>query len=74
MSIMRWGLLWYEEEGALEDRVRNAALRYKEKHGKRPDTCYVYSKDASEDIIVDGCRVIGNPSILENHFWIGVAG
>jgi len=74
---MRWGLLWYEAGGTVEERVRNAALRYREKYGDPPNTCFVRSRTLAEihegSMDVDGCRVIENPSILENHFWIGVA-
>ena len=73
MAVMPWGLLWYEAEGALEDKVRNAARRYKEKHGKAPTVCYVHPSLCSEKAEVDGCVVLSHPSVLKDHLWIGVA-
>lgn len=70
---MPWGLLWYDAEGTLEERVNRAARRYREKHGEAPTICYIHPSLYVEGLNVNGCRVVGHPSVLKDHLWIGVA-
>ena len=74
MSIMPWGLLWYEADGAMVDRVSHAAERYVDKHGALPNCCFVHPADYEEDAEIEGIRVIRHSSVLKNHFWIGENG
>ena len=70
MSIA-WGLLWYDAEGTLEEKVCRAAERYTEKHGAIPDTCFVHPSELNGSVEVDDCKVIAHQSVLKNHLWIG---
>lgn len=74
MAALNWGLLWYEAEGSIEDRVRHAAARYIEKHDEPPNVCFVHAADFgdNESMKVDGCMVYSEPAMLKNHLWIGV--
>jgi hypothetical protein len=81
---MEVGLLWYDSDPkrGLEDKIGQAAQRYREKYGRWPNTCYVHPQ------IVDGggnhqvhvanrsrdeIRVLPAPNVLLHHFWLGVA-
>jgi len=74
MSVMKWGLLWYEKDGTLEEKVGHAMARYVEKYDTEPNTCYVHPEEVEGDkVVLDGCRVLANPTVLRHHFWIGEA-
>ena len=68
---IEWGLLWLDSEGTLEERVRRAATRYKEKYGRTPDACFVPSDLLDEGVVIDNVHVAGNPTVLKDHLWIG---
>ena len=70
MSIA-WGLLWYDEDGSLDDKVRRALERYQEKYGSVPDTCFVHPSETDAVLMVDECKVIAHPTVLKHHLWIG---
>jgi len=40
---MKTGLLWYDDnpDTTLEDKIRKAATRYRQKFGQTPNVCYV---------------------------------
>lgn len=73
MSVMAWGMLWYDGDPkrSMEEKVELAAARYQEKYGEWPNTCFV--KDDLGELMVKGCKVIGNSSVLRNHLWLGVS-
>ena len=84
---MEIGLLWYDNDSrlGLEEKVGRAAMRYREKFGCWPNTCFVNSKT------IDGCtqqdlyiphqkqereaiiRVISAQNVLAHHFWLGIS-
>ncbi len=73
------GLLWFDNDPqrGLSAKVQDAALRYQEKFGVAPDTCYVNRAavgDAEMVVPVRGLnlRVIPSGRILAHHFWVGV--
>jgi len=70
MSI-KWGLLWYDEEGTLEEKVRRAMERYQEKFGVVPNACFVHPSEVDGAVTIDECRVVANPTVLKHHLWIG---
>jgi hypothetical protein len=73
VSVMAWGLLWYDPEGTLEERVGRGAFRYKKKYGHAPNTCYAYPQSVKEEEpVMAGCKVLFSPVILKDHLWIGV--
>lgn len=73
---MRVGLLWFDDDPKKEVslKVQEAAERYLEKFGQRPNLCYVNPStrpQATEGIHLDSLRVLPNPLILPDHFWVG---
>jgi len=78
---MRVGWLWFDNDPGrtVEEKVRRAAERYREKFGRTPDTCYVHPQAiAGEEPsltlhVKDGpVRVVSARHILPHHFWLGV--
>jgi hypothetical protein len=75
------GLLWYDGDPKrpLEDKIGQAARRYREKYGRWPNTCYVHPKavngQAGEELrpldASAAIRVLSAPNILLHHFWLG---
>ncbi len=71
---MRIGLLWYDNDPkkALEQRVREAMERYREKFGRAPNTCYIHPADLNgRTLALEGVRVLAASNILRNHVWVG---
>lgn len=78
---MRVGWLWFDNDSrrTVEEKVRRAAEQYREKFGRRPDTCYVHPQAISEEgqsltcSFEDGAvRVVAARHILLHHFWLGI--
>lgn len=81
---MQVGLLWYDSDPGrtLADKIDQAARRYSEKFGRRPNRCLVHpsalddvgpgtpscSLHDSEDTI----QLVAAPNILLHHFWLGI--
>jgi hypothetical protein len=45
--------------------------------GRRPNRCYVnlaWSPPDGKRLPLDGIKVLTSPSILPDHFWVGVGG
>jgi len=71
---MQVGLLWYDDDPSrdLAQKVGQAARRYRQKFGRRPNICYVHPSLVDGKVRrVDGVRVAPLPSILQHHFWVG---
>jgi hypothetical protein len=82
---MDFGLLWYDDDShrALEDKVGQAAKRYREKFGHWPNTCFVHPKavtgqtDGDLQVVLrsekpqDKIRLVSAPNILLHHYWLG---
>lgn len=85
---MRMGLLWFDDDSKKEValKIQEAAERYFEKFGQRPDLCYVNPATLplpTEGVHLDpsdgehpqdvnhGLRVLPSPLILPGHFWVG---
>lgn len=75
---MEVGLLWYDDSKAdFAAKVEDAAERYEEKFGRRPNRCYVNLASLpgqGKGFSLDGIKVVTRPSILPNHFWVGMEG
>jgi len=71
---MRTGLLWYDDSDTdLGAKVLDAAERYEEKFGDRPNRCYVHPDCLEEEKLqVNGIVVLPSKSVLPNHFWVGL--
>ena len=82
---MEIGLLWYDGDPKrpLEDKIGQAAERYREKYGRWPNTCYVHPQAVGQrgggDVSLDNgsrnpnamIRVLSAPNILLHHLWLG---
>lgn len=81
---MQVGLMWYDDDPkrAVEEKIRQAAERYREKHGRWPNTCYVHAEGGSahvEDpggacdprVLEGGIRLVRATNILRHHYWLG---
>ena len=82
---MEIGLLWYDGDPKrpLEDKIGQAAERYREKYGRWPNTCYVHPRAVHERGADElslayrsrrpkaMIRVLSAPNILLHHFWVG---
>ncbi|MEW5868102.1 MAG: hypothetical protein AB1894_02420 [Chloroflexota bacterium] len=86
---MNVGMLWFDNDpkSGLTTKVARAAAYYRNKYGKTPTLCFVHpsmltkgSAATAEPIIeeksmvTEGMEIRSNPSVLPNHFWIGVNG
>ncbi len=65
-----WGMLWYDAEGEIEDRVRRAARYLLDKYGVSAGKCFVNPKTTQLDQ-VSGVRILQTVRVQPNHFWIG---
>jgi hypothetical protein len=78
---MKIGLLWFDDdsERVIEEKVEQAARRYREKFGHAANTCYVNpislqgNGDLGDEFLCGSVKVILAPKILPHHFWLGVA-
>lgn len=66
---MKTGMLWFDNQGAIEERIRRAAAYYRRKYGIMPNICFV---DRSQHTVdqVDGITIRPDQHILKNHYWI----
>lgn len=79
---MDFGLLWYDGDPRrpLEEKIERAAQRYREKFGRRPNTCFVHPRlvhghSGEKPQLADPpatIRVVSAPNVLLHHFWVGV--
>jgi len=75
------GLLWYDGDPKrpLEDKIGQAARRYRDKYGRWPNTCYVHPQavngQAGKELrplnTRTTIRLLAAPNILLHHFWLG---
>jgi hypothetical protein len=71
---MREGMLWFDNDPRrdLAQKVGRAAAHYRNKFGRRPNTCYVHPSELSKGARkIDGVHVAALPSVLRHHFWVG---
>jgi len=75
---MEIGLLWYDDSKAdFAAKVEEAAQRHEDKFGRRPNTCYVNPASLpgeGKQLRLNGIKVLTKPSVLPDHFWVGVQG
>jgi len=82
---MKVGWMWFDSDPqkTFEEKVQQAASRYREKFGRPPTVCYVNNgQDFGElsravngqrELRCGPVRIIGAHNILPHHFWLGVA-
>jgi len=71
---MRVGLLWFDDDPKKEvsRKAKEAAERYWEKFGRRPNLCYVSLGTLPiEGLHLDSLRLLPSPLVLPDHFWVG---
>ncbi len=70
---METGLLWHDSgSGDLAWKLAQAAKRYQDRFGHKPNVCYVNPALLPEgDRNVNGILVRSSPRVLRNHFWLG---
>jgi hypothetical protein len=73
---MHEGLLWFDADPkrALNEKIAQAADRYRHKFGRKPNLCYVNPMmlPGSEPAECNGVRLVPAPNVLKHHFWIGI--
>ena len=70
---MKSGLLWYDaSSNPIERKIADAAKRYYEKFGVRPNTVFVNDKDFRADAEIPQMHVAAKRTILPNHVWVGL--
>jgi hypothetical protein len=71
---MKSGLLWYDASKVdITAKIQQAAQRYQQKFGVKPDTCFVNPKDLAGEVNVQNIAVKPKATILPNHIWLGVS-
>jgi len=74
---MREGLLWYDPDGKLQDRIRRASRKHLAKYGRWPNTCQVHPSELTgtdeAQVQVDGAlvRVLPSKTVSRCYYWIG---
>ena len=70
---MNVGLLWYDASPSrdLREKIALAAVRYCQRFGEPPDTCFVHRSAVEKDFNVGAVQVKPSPTVLLHHFWIG---
>ncbi len=75
---MEIGLLWYDDtQVEFAAKVQQVVQRYEEKFGKAPNRCYVNPASMPGEVkkfSLNGIRILTSPTILPDHFWVGVEG
>ena len=71
---MKSGLLWYDaSSNPIEHKIADAAKRYYEKFGIKPNTCFVNDKDFTPAAALAPLKIAPMRTILPNHVWVGVS-
>jgi hypothetical protein len=71
---MKSGLLWYDaSSNPIERKIADAAKRYYDKFGIKPDTCFVNEKDLTPGAALAQIKITPKRTILPNHVWVGLA-
>jgi hypothetical protein len=77
---MREGLLWFDDDPRrqIEEKVAQAATRYRQKFGIAPDICYVNEQAlnrtegrAIKHLSIGGLSVQPLSTVRPHHFWVG---
>jgi hypothetical protein len=75
-QAMKVGMLWYDSDPSrgMEEKVELAAAYYREKYGRRPNLCLIHPDTAGDSEFSSHgmIEVRLNPSVLQDHFWMGM--
>ena len=73
---MHEGLLWFDADPkrALNEKIAQAADRYRHKFGRKPNLCYInpVMLPGSQPAECNGVRLVPSRIVLKHHFWIGI--
>lgn len=73
---MKTGMLWFDNDPKtdLGTKVKQAALYYQKKYGKKPDLCFVHPSmlKGTPTYQQNGIEIKTNRSVLPHHLWIGL--
>ena len=70
---MKSGLLWYDASTQdMAAKILQAAARYQQKFGVKPDTCFVNPRDVPQEGQVQGIQIKSKTTIMPNYIWLGV--
>lgn len=70
---MQEGLLWFDTNGQLAEKIDRAAGRYQSRFGCRPTLCYINAADFDgQPETINGIRLRPALNIQPHHLWIGV--
>ncbi|MBI4675592.1 MAG: hypothetical protein HY741_28440 [Chloroflexi bacterium] len=70
---MKSGLLWYDASANdITAKIMQAATRYQQKFGVKPDTCFVNPHDVPQVEKVQGIQIKSKATIMPNHLWLGI--
>jgi len=73
---MKIGMLWFDadREAALGKRIERAVSYYQNKYGSLPNVCVCHPTTSSDGKTrhVAGVRLEESPSVLPDHFWLGI--
>lgn len=73
---MREGLLWFDDDPRrrMDEKVRQAAARFRQKFGVAPDVCYVSEQAIDRaEMRIDDVQVLPMSTVRPHHFWVGRA-
>jgi hypothetical protein len=65
-----WGMLWYDPEGEIEERVRRAKRYLLDKYDIVAGKCFVNPKTTDLDRVA-GVLILRTVMVQPNYFWIG---
>ena len=70
---MHEGLLWFDADPkrALNEKIAQAADRYRHKFGRKPNLCYI-NPMLPAPAEYNGVRLVPSRNVLKHHFWIGI--
>jgi hypothetical protein len=80
---MNIGMLWFDNDPkvGLDLKIKRAASYYRHKYGAAPTLCFVHPSmvgngngNTKKGLVTAGVEVKTTPTVLPNHFWIGVNG
>ena len=71
---MKVGLLWSDDnKKPLADIIAAASLRYRQRFGCAPNTCYVHPTQLPDgEYTVNGVAIRSSARVLRSHFWMGI--
>jgi len=71
---MKTGMLWFDNSTrSIKEKVEEAAAYYSEKYGQAPTLCFVNPATlAGKENRSNGVEVREAPTVMPDHFWIGV--